>query len=199
MHVHSNSIKDKKDIERIKKYFINNMDISHDLEWHKQLLFFVLGINTCYKSDELLKLKWTDIYDFNNKEIYSYVEYEGYNFYFNKSCKDILYEYIEKYNRQNIDIYIFTSRSYKNRCITSEAINKRYRAIQKELDLSFNFSTMSLRKTFAYWQIQECKRDYVKMSKLKRLLHNTNISNDINIFAEYNINDDMIYINDVNL
>lgn len=195
----SNSIKDKTDIERIKQYMINNINSTHSLEWDKQLLFFILGINTCYKCDELLSLKWCDIFNYDAMELCDYIIYEGYKFYFNKSCKEALYTYIEKYNRQDIDIYVFTSRSYKDRYITNEAVNKVYRAIQKELDLPFNFSTMSLRKTFAYWQIQECKRDYVKMSKLKRLLHSMTIGNDINIFAEYNINDDMIYINDVNL
>lgn len=200
MHVKAESIKNKEDIEKIKAYFLDQ-SVKYDrfLEWDKQLLFFVLGINTCYTTDELLHLKWIDIFDYDTNDIKEYIVYEKYKFYLNNSCREVLYNFIDKYNRHNHDIYVFTSRSNSSKPVTSEAINRVYRKIQDELYLSFNFSTMSLRKTFAYWQIYYCKRDYVKMSKLKDLLHTLTIGNDINIFANYDIHNDMVYINDINL
>lgn len=200
MHIKSSSIKNKDDIEKIKRYFVSSgIKSSRVFEWDKQLLYFILGINTCYKTDELLNIKWSDIFDFRNASVYDYISYEKYKFYLNSNCKNALYDFIEKYNRQEKDIYIFTSRSKGNKPITSEAVNRIYRTIQNELELQFNFSMMSLRKTFAYWQIYYCNRDYIKMSKLKELLHTMTIGNDINIFADYHIKNDYTYINDVNL
>ncbi len=200
MHVKSGSIKNKDDIEKIKIYFKSSgIKSGRVLEWDKQLLYFTLGINTCYKTDELLNLKWSDIFDFSNVSVYNYISYEKYKFYLNNSCKNALYDFIEKFNRQEKDTYVFTSRSKCDEPITSEAINRVYRTIQTDLKLQFNFSTMSLRKTFAYWQIYYCKRDYAKMSKLKELLHTIVVGNDINFFAEYDIENDYTYINDINL
>lgn len=200
MHVKSSSIKEIQDIKRIKKYFLSSgLKSNRALEWDKHLLYFILGINTCYKSDELLCLKWSDILNCNNMSVNDYITYCDYKFYLNTSCKNILYYFIGKYNSIKTDGYVFESRSKPYKPITSEAVNKKYRTIQEELNLNFDFSTMSLRKTFAYWQIFYCHRDYVKMSKLKELLHTMNIGNDINIFACYDINNDKVYINDINL
>ena len=98
-----------------------------------------------------------------------------------------------------MDTYVFTSRSKGDEPITNEGINRVYRKIQKELNLTYNLSSMSLSKTFAYWQIYYCQRDFAKMSKLRELLHTMTIGNDINIFSGYDIKNDNIYINDIDL
>ena len=80
-----------------------------------------------------------------------------------------------------------------------QTINGVFGDIEKDLNLSYNLSTLSLHKTFINWQIVNYHYDYVKMSKLRYLIYQTSKSKDLNTYAEYNINDDMIYINDINL
>ena len=200
MHKKSEPIKCKDDIKKIKQYFISSgTSYGRLLEWDKQLLYFVLGINTCYKTEELLNLKWSDIFNYDTMSVKDYIEYTGYKFYLNNNCKNAIFDFIEKYNKFNVDTYVFASRSKVYEPITNEGINRVYRKMQKELGLPFNFSTMSLRKTFAYWQIYYCQRDYIKMSKLRELLHTTTMSNDINIFSGFDFENDMIYTNEINL
>ena len=86
--------------------------------------------------------------------------------------------------------------------MTYAATNKMYGIVRNTLDLHFEFSTLSLHKTFVYWQIYYCNSDYIKMAKLYYLIARnteTRRNKDINSYAEYDINDNMIYINDVNL
>lgn len=65
--------------------------------------------------------------------------------------------------------------------------------------LYFNLSinTGSLYKTFIYWQIYYNRRDYIKLAKLQDMLYPT-LTNLWKI-SNYNIDNDYIYINDVNL
>lgn len=192
----ANAIQNKEDIERIKQYFIEQNNFVYD----RHLLYFVLGINTCLKPRDLASLKWSDIL-ISGDIIKDYIEYNGYKFYLNLSCKNAINNHIEKYNDVINDIYVFTGIGHKQNHIRYESMNKMYRILEKELRLNFEFSNLTLHKTFVYWQIYYCHRDYVKMSKL-RLITKESIQakeRDINVYADYNINDDMIYINDVNL
>ena len=80
-----------------------------------------------------------------------------------------------------------------------QTVNKVLGDAEKELQLPYNLSALSLHKTFIYWQIINYHYDYIRMSKLKYLIYQTSKNKDINTYSEYNINDDMIYINDINL
>lgn len=186
----SNSIKSKETIDQIKQYFINKNSFAYD----RHLLFFVLGINLCLKPKDLIVLAWNDI--ICGDIVKDYIDYNSYMFYINSNCKDIIYWYINKYPFVLNSDYIFAG-SYLNDTITYAAINKMYSRIQKELELNFEFSLISLHKTFVYWQLVSCHRDYVKMSKLRNIIRKE--KDTVNDYAEYNVYDDGIYINDVNL
>lgn len=192
----ANAIRKREDIEKIKQYFIEQNSFAYD----RHLLYFVLGLNTCLKPKDLVSLRWCDIL-LDGNIIRDYIEYNGYRFYFNISCKNAITDYIEKYRDIIDNVYIFEGIGNKKESITYQATNKVYSKIQDILHLDFEFSNISLHKTFVYWQIYYCHRDYVKMSKL-RLITRESIQakeRDLNTYANYNIYDDMIYINDVNL
>lgn len=98
----------------------------------------------------------------------------------------------------NIDFnnYVFGNR--KNKPIISSTINKVYRDIHKDLNIgNLCLNTGSLYKTFIYWQIYYNCRDYIKLAKLQDMLYPT--STNLWKISNYNIDNDYIYINDVNL
>ena len=188
--IKSNSIKDLNDIKRIKEYLRSK----HSFAFDRHLLYFILGINICLKPEQLLKLEWHTILD-TRYTIRDFIIYNGYRFYLNKSCKDAIYNFINKYDNYKYYQYIFGD----NKSFVIQTINKVLGDVEKELQLDYNLSALSLHKTFIYWQIVNYYYDYNKMSKLRYLMYKTNRDKDLNTYAEYNINDDMIYINDINL
>ena len=188
--IKSNSIKNLDDIKRIKEYLRSK----HSFAFDRHLLYFILGINICLKPEQLLKLEWHTILD-TRYTIRDFIIYNGYRFYLNKSCKDAIYNFINKYDNYKYYQYIFGD----NKSFVIQTINKVLGDVEKELQLDYNLSALSLHKTFIYWQIVNYHYDHVKMSKLRYLMYKTNRDKDLNTYAEYNINDDMIYINDINL
>lgn len=188
--IKSNSIKNLDDIKRIKEYLRSK----HNFTFNRYLLYFILGINTCLKPKDLLQLEWKEILN-TNYTIKDFIIYNGYRFYLNKNCKDAIYNFISQYDNHKYYQYIFGN----NKPFVKQTINKILGDAEKELQLSYKLSTSLLHRTFVYWQIVNYYYDYVKMSKLRYLMYKTNRDKDLNTYAEYNINDDMIYINDINL
>lgn len=185
------SIKSIEDIERIKNVFIAEPNKNND----RHLLFFILGLNLCLKPDELLTIKWNSIIDTTTGIIKDYIHYKSYKFYLNLSCKNSIYNYICKHADYKRDIYVFGH----NKPLTIQSFNTCFRNIKSELKLDFNFSCLSLHKSFIYWQIKRNHFDYVKMTKLKEIYRDLEVGKEINGYCQYNIDNDYIYINDVNL
>ena len=188
--IKSNSIKSLEDVQIIKEYLRSK----HNFNYDRHLLYFVLGINICLKPDNLLKLEWSQILN-TNYTIRDFIVYNDYHFYLNKSCRDAIYNFMSRYDNYKYYQYVFGD----NKPLVIQTINRALGDIEKDLNLSYNLSALSLHKTFIYWQVVNYHYDYVKMSKLRYLIYQTSKSKDLNTYAEYNINDDMIYINDINL
>ena len=188
--IKSNSIKSLEDVQIIKEYLRSK----HNFNYDRHLLYFVLGINICLKLDNLLKLEWSQILN-TNYTIRDFIVYNDYHFYLNKSCRDAIYNFMSRYDNYKYYQYVFGD----NKPLVIQTINRALGDIEKDLNLSYNLSALSLHKTFIYWQVVNYHYDYVKMSKLRYLIYQTSKSKDLNTYAEYNINDDMIYINDINL
>lgn len=184
-------IRDIDDIELIKIYLQKSNDATCD----RHLLYFILGINTCLKPDKLLKLRWSDILDIEKETINDFIIYNDYKFYLNLNCKTAIYNYIQKYDCFKLFPYVFGN----NRPIVIQTMNKVFSDIKKELGLPYILSSLSLHKTFIYWQIYYNNKDYIKMSKLNHLIHKSTLNNDLNSYSEYDIKNDYLYINDVNL
>lgn len=184
-------ITNKNDIELIRMYMSEYIRPT----FSNHLLYFNLSINTGLKTKMLLSYKWNDILnlDMSAKD---YIQYNNYKLYLNNSCKNAIYESLDMLNNINFNDYIFGNR--KDKPITSSAINKVYRDIHKDLNIGdLCLNTGSLYKTFIYWQIYYNRRDYIKLAKLQDMLYPT-LTNLWKI-SNYNIDNDYIYINDVNL
>ena len=184
-------ITNKNDIELIRIYMSEYIRPT----FSNHLLYFNLSINTGLKTKMLLSYKWNDILnlDMTAKD---YIQYNNYKLYLNNSCKNTIYESLDMLNNINFNDYIFGNR--KDKPITSSAINKVYRDIHKDLNIGdLCLNTGSLYKTFIYWQIYYNRRDYIKLAKLQDMLYPTSIN--LWKISNYNIDNDYIYINDVNL
>ena len=187
----SDTIKNKNEIDRIKKYLRDKNDFVND----RHLLYFILGINTCIRPKDLLTLKWDNLIDMDKNIVYDYIIYNGYHFSLNNTCKKYLYYYVKKYKEKINFEYVF---SVNGKPFSIQTINYKWNEIERSLNLDFNFTSQSLHRTFIYWQIKEYNYDYVKIEKLRRLIYKSK-QDSLYIYSGYDINDDLYYINDVNL
>lgn len=184
-------ITDKNDIELIRMYMPEY--VRHTFSNH--LLYFNLAINTGLKTKILLSYKWNDILNLD-MTVKDYLQYNNYKLYLNNTCKRAIYDNLNMLNNIDFNNYVFGNR--KNKPIISSTINKVYRDIHKDLNIgNLCLNTGSLYKTFIYWQIYYNCRDYIKLAKLQDMLYPT--STNLWKIANYNIDNDYIYINDVNL
>lgn len=184
-------ITDKNDIELIRMYMSEY--VRHTFSNH--LLYFNLAINTGLKTKILLSYKWNDILNLD-MTVKDYLQYNNYKLYLNNTCKRAIYGNLNMLNNIDFNNYVFGNR--KNKPIISSTINKVYRDIHKDLNIgNLCLNTGSLYKTFIYWQIYYNCRDYIKLAKLQDMLYPT--STNLWKIANYNIDNDYIYINDVNL
>lgn len=184
-------ITDKNDIELIRMYMSEY--VRHTFSNH--LLYFNLAINTGLKTKILLSYKWNDILNLD-MTVKDYLQYNNYKLYLNNTCKRAIYDNLNMLNNIDFNNYVFGNR--KNKPIISSTINKVYRNIHKDLNIgNLCLNTGSLYKTFIYWQIYYNCRDYIKLAKLQDMLYPT--STNLWKIANYNIDNDYIYINDVNL
>lgn len=184
-------ITDKNDIELIRMYMSEY--VRHTFRNH--LLYFNLAINTGLKTKILLSYKWNDILNLD-MTVKDYLQYNNYKLYLNNTCKRAIYDNLNMLNNIDFNNYVFGNR--KNKPIISSTINKVYRDIHKDLNIgNLCLNTGSLYKTFIYWQIYYNCRDYIKLAKLQDMLYPT--STNLWKISNYNIDNDYIYINDVNL
>lgn len=184
-------ITDKNDIELIRMYMSEYVKPT----FSNHLLYFNLAINTGLKTKILLSYKWNDILNLD-MTVKDYLQYNNYKLYLNNTCKRAIYDNLNMLNNIDFNNYVFGNR--KNKPIISSTINKVYRDIHKDLNIgNLCLNTGSLYKTFIYWQIYYNCRDYIKLAKLQDMLYPT--STNLWKISSYNIDNDYIYINDVNL
>lgn len=184
-------ITDKNDIELIRMYMSEY--VKHTFSNH--LLYFNLAINTGLKTKMLLSYKWNDILNLD-MTVKDYLQYNNYKLYLNNTCKRAIYDNLNMLNNIDFNNYVFGNR--RNKPIISSTINKVYRDIHKDLNIgNLCLNTGTLYKTFIYWQIYYNRRDYIKLAKLQDMLYPT--STNLWKISNYNIDNDYIYINDVNL
>lgn len=184
-------ITDKNDIELIRMYMSEY--VRHTFSNH--LLYFNLAINTGLKTKILLSYKWNDILNLD-MTVKDYLQYNNYKLYLNNSCKRAIYDSLDILKSIDLNNYVFGN--YTNKSLTSSSINRVYRDIHKDLNIGdLCLNTGTLYKTFIYWQIYYNRRDYIKLAKLQDMLYPT--STNLWKISNYNIDNDYIYINDVDL
>jgi integrase len=166
-------IREKSDIEKIKKHLKENWEL-------RDLLFFVAGINFALRVQDLLAIKVRDMYyEGKVREYFDIVEgktKKKNRIYITDGVKKLLKEYISRYPYIciNPDNYIFfrqrDENPWKNAIGRRQALNVIHSAIRKCWMNPQGFGTHTLRKTWAY---QARKNDVAVILIQNKLNHSS--------------------------
>jgi site-specific recombinase XerD len=149
--VEVNALKDKKQIERMKKILkSNNL---------RDYLLFVMGINVGLRISDLLNLRISDVYA-NGKLKDSVTIKEGKTdktrtFDINKSAATAIKEYLSSLNDYDNDWYLFKSRKGVNNPISRVQAWQILNDSAKIAGIKEDIGTHTLRKTFGYWSYKQ--------------------------------------------
>ncbi|WP_066159224.1 tyrosine-type recombinase/integrase [Halalkalibacter krulwichiae] len=156
-------IKDIKKINEIKKKLEGKSD--------RDLLLFVLGINTGIRVSDLLKLKVEDVWDEGNPREFLFVfdekSSERKAHFLNTKVKSALSNYLQNQEIE-LDDYLFRSKKL-NQPITRQQAYRIINNAAKEVGVSGNIGTHTLRKTFGY----HAYRKGIAISILKSIYNHT--------------------------
>ncbi|WP_096202937.1 tyrosine-type recombinase/integrase [Bacillus sp. FJAT-45350] len=137
-------IKDIKKINEIKK--VLNKQSKRDF------LFFVLGINSGIRISDLLKIKVDDICDCGRVKEFLYIQDPSNGkvkaYYLNNKVKQALENYLSNTNIIKVD-YLFKSKK-SEKPITRQQAYRVINKAAKEVGITGNIGTHTLRKTFGY-------------------------------------------------
>lgn len=142
-------IKDKKDIQRFKQYYLERNQI-------RNYTLFTLGINTSLRIGDLLSLKWEDVYDFNFGDYRSHLcltEQKTKKFTqiaLNREAITSLQLLKESSDTVTGEAYLFRSREGGNRPIDRTQAFHVIKNAARDLHVNGTISCHSLRKTFGY-------------------------------------------------
>ncbi|WP_106495349.1 site-specific integrase [Lentibacillus sp. Marseille-P4043] len=137
-------IRNVEDIKKIKRIL--------KLHSQRDLLFFVLGINTGLRISDLLSLKVNDVW--NGTAIRDFLHiadpctHEGKAFYLNRSVERELKTYLAKIDFDQMD-YLFKSKK-DNHPITRQQAYRIVNKAAKDAGMTGKIGTHTLRKTFGY-------------------------------------------------
>lgn len=143
-------IKDSKDIQRMKLYFLNKDQI-------RNYAMITLAMNTSLRISDLLHLKWSDVYDFRKGTYYKHIYLTEHKtgkktmIALNKEGRgalDMLRQQKPDYFGESF--YIFKSRNGMNQPIGRICAFRIIKRAAYELGLEGIISCHSLRKTFGY-------------------------------------------------
>lgn len=136
-----NPIKDNRDIEKIKRYLLNQNKI-------RDYMLFVVGINVGLRIGDLLQIKIKDV-----QQECIYVIEDKTNkrreIKINDSCKAAINKYLESLNNNYSD-NDFLFKSQKGAALDTRSVHKIIKHLCNDCKLKGNFGTHTLRKTFAY-------------------------------------------------
>ena len=138
-------IRETKDIESIKKLLSQN---------RRDLLLFTVGINNGLRCGDLLRLKVKDVKYLKPNDTLKIREQktgEENVLMINKTTYKILHDYLNEQN-PNDDDYLFKSRKGENNHLNVSSVNLLVKSWCKNINLTGNDGTHSLRKTFGYIQ-----------------------------------------------
>jgi integrase len=199
-------LKDKQDIENMKQYFANQIDLSTNEEDKniagRNQLVWKFSINVGLRMSDILNRIWGDIFyeDGSFKdEIVIFEKKTGKTkeFYLNESCKNAISEYIDKF-KPAIKPNGFIFKSREGGAVQVPTVNKIIKNAAKACGIKFNVGTHTCRKTWAYAQIMAHRNDAYFMAHLMDLLNHSSISSTLK-YAGLEAEENRQYFNDVNL
>lgn len=161
-------IRSLSDIQAMKNYFHE-----HSL---RNYLLFILGISTGLRGKDLLRLQVRDVVDCNGYVVKELSAYES------KTCKmnhpilnneaqAAVSEYLNSLTNCNSEDYLFTVSPTNSTPIKLDTLYHILIRTKKALNLEFNMTVRTLRKTFAYWTIKQHYDDPHVMASLQEMLN----------------------------
>lgn len=118
----------------------------------RDFLFFVLGINTGIRINDLLNIKVGDVWD--GEQVHEFLSIIDTNseqrklYYLNNKVKHALVDYLTV-SRLNLSDFLFKSKK-SNNPITRQQAYRIINKVAKEIGISGKIGTHTLRKTFGY-------------------------------------------------
>lgn len=154
----------REEIELMKNAFLKNIESSceptNELMNRRNYALFCMGINVGLRISDLIKLKWSDVFDkyWQVKDMLSLKpkKTERFNKYvtivFNDSFKTAVQDYKQEVTRlkdlPELDDYIFCGKMYSNIPIKEKSVCAIIKKTAEEAGIKKNVGTHSLRKTF---------------------------------------------------
>jgi integrase len=140
-------IKDEKSILAMRRFLAG--------ESKRDELLFILGINTAFRISDILKMKFSDLYDKDGKPVknlYAYIEAKTKKkktLPISDKVEKCLREYIKDFPSWQPDDFIFQSRK-GSKPITRQHAHRILNAAAIAINMPDPIGTHTLRKTFAY-------------------------------------------------
>ncbi|RFU63159.1 tyrosine-type recombinase/integrase [Bacillus sp. V59.32b] len=158
------AFRDIKQINAIKKYLKNHSE--------RDLLFFVIGINTGLRINEILEIKVCDVLDEKGsiKNFFSLPAYDHHpekQIYLNAKAKSALSHYLETSKLQSDD-YLFVSPKTKKPITRQQAHRIIHQAVDA-LGIDGRFGASSMRKTFGF----HAYKQGVALSLIQKYYHHS--------------------------
>jgi integrase len=199
-------LKNKEDIENMKQYFVNQIELARDKEDRniagRNLLLWKFSINVGLRMSDILKRTWGDIFydDGSFKDEIVIIEKKTgktKEFYLNESARNAITEYIENFKPViKLDKFIFKSR--EGGAVQVQTVNGIIKKAGKECGIKLNLGTHTCRKTWAYAQIMAHRNDAYFMAHLMDLLNHSSMAATLR-YAGLEAEENRQYFNDVNL
>lgn len=174
----SEPIKSMDDILRISKYLIQN-------KRYRDNMMFIVGINFGLRVSDLRMLRFSNLItdNFMFKDSFPIFEQKTRNtrkhkrnryITINDAVRDAVILYLENTPDVTLSDYMFRSESNhggsKNEPIHRNSVDRILKGIAKDLDLTIQMSTHTLRKTFAYHQMVMSNNDPRKLLLLQKMM-----------------------------
>ena len=147
-------IKDKKELEAMKKYFLGKNEI-------RNYALFCIGINTALRISDILRLRWKDVYDFDGHSFKKHLQIKEQKtkkrneILLNKGVINALKRLLAYYNRSHMpingDSFIFTGGKSRKKPLSRSQAYRIINGAAKVLKIEGNIGCHSLRKTFGYF------------------------------------------------
>jgi len=149
----------EEDVKLMVKYFRNKVDTSEndseEIINRRNLSLFVMGVNVGLRCSDIVKLKWSDIYDkdwnfLDDKEIKPQKtsnKDKHVTLNYNEAFMQAI-EYYRKY-KPNVDINDYIATSRKGSYIKPDAFAEVIKKAAKDAGIKYNVCSHSMRKTFA--------------------------------------------------
>lgn len=181
-------IRDKDDIKKIYSYFdinlTNAVTKSKKHKYSRDKALFVLGITLGFRVNDLLDLKWDDVFENDMKTFKN--SFSRHKEQKTKKLKTVyITDQIKKELKNYIEYasiipekgeYIFVSADKNRNRISDANVELTIKTIAKECGLTGNYNTHSLRKTCAYQMYMYLKdnNDNLALPKVQKFLNHRN-------------------------